>query len=211
MRDRRRDLARHPIRVLNHPTRSKIIEAHEALERFEHSHGHGDGPADALARQAALTVAIIAAFLAIATFLGNESVKDAIQGQTKVSDAHSEKTTFDTQDEIFQSDQALLIVFSQADDKGLATAAKAANKALDSTEKKVPAEQKRLDKKLEENTAEVKHANSQHLLYELAEVLLQIAIVLASVAIIARRRFLLFGGDGVAVVGIVLLVIGFLK
>jgi hypothetical protein len=187
------------------------MEAHEALERFESSHGHDHGAEDGLSRQAALTVAVVAAFLAIATFLGNESVKDAIQGQTKVSDAHAERTTFDTQDEIFQSDQALLIVFSQANDSGLRTSAKAANKALDPLQKKATAEQKRLDKKLEENTKEVSHANSQHLLYELAEVLLQIAIVLASVAIIARRRFLLFGGDGLAAIGVVLLVIGYLK
>ncbi len=156
-------------------------------------------------------MAVVAAFLAIATFLGNESVKEAIQNQTKVSDAHAQLQTFQTQDEIFQSDQALLIVFSQASDSGLRAAAKSANKSLDPLQKKAAVEQKRLDKKLEENTKEVKHANSQHLLYELAEVLLQISIVLASVAIIARRRFLLFGGDGLAAIGVVLLVIGYLK
>jgi hypothetical protein len=32
--------------------------------------------------------------------------------------------------------------------------------------------------------------------------------VLASVAIIAKRRFLLFGGQGVALVGVVILVVG---
>jgi hypothetical protein len=53
------------------------------------------------------------------------------------------------------------------------------------------------------------HANDQHLLYELAAVLLQISIVLASVAIIARRRFLLYGGGGLSVIGVVVLVIGY--
>jgi hypothetical protein len=172
-------------------------------------HGHGDGPHDALSRQAALSVAVVAAFLAIATFLGNESVKDAIQGQTKVSDAHSEQTTFDTQDEIFQSDQALFSVFERASDQGLSATAKAASKALRGTAKKVPAERKRLEEALKENKNEVAQANKQHRDYELAEVLLQIAIVLASVAIIARRRFLLFGGYGLATVGVVILVVGY--
>ncbi|MEA2472562.1 MAG: hypothetical protein QOE06_477 [Thermoleophilaceae bacterium] len=172
-------------------------------------HGHGDGPHDSLSRHAALTVAVVAAFLAIATFLGNESVKEAIQGQTKVSDAHSQQTTFDTQDEIFQSDQALFSVFEQADDQGLSSTSKLASKALRGTAKKVPAERKRLEETLKESKHDVKHANDQHLRYELAEVLLQIAIVLASVAIIARRRFLLFGGHGLAAAGIVVLVVGY--
>jgi hypothetical protein len=191
------------------------MEAHESLERFEkahgHGHGHDDGEHEGLSRHAALTVAVVAAFLAIATFLGNESVKEAIQGQTKVSDAHSALTTFDTQLEIFQSDQLILNVFSASSDQGLAKPAAAGLKELGKAAKEVPAEQKRHQKDVAENKKEVAHANSQHLLYELAEVLLQIAIVLASVAIIARRRFLLFGGDALAAVGIVILIVGYAK
>ena len=101
-------------------------------------------------------------------------------------------------------------MFTNANDSGLARTAKAANKSLDSLAKKVPAEQRRLADVVKENKKDVKHANDQHLLYELAEVLLQIAIVLASVAIIARRRFLLLGGRGIAAAGVVILVVGFL-
>ena len=146
--------------------------------------------------------------MAIATFLGNESVKEAIQGQTKVSDATTQLTAFDTQDLIFQSLQGQMSVFSNADDKGLATTAKAVNKEFDKLAKQVPREEARKQDVVKENKAEVKHANKQHLLYELAEVLLQIAIVLASVAIVARRRFLLHGSRGLAVVGVVILIIG---
>jgi hypothetical protein len=51
------------------------MEAHEALERFEklheqeEEHEHGGEAPGGLARQAALMVAVVAAFLAIATFL----------------------------------------------------------------------------------------------------------------------------------------------
>jgi hypothetical protein len=186
------------------------MEAHESLERFEKVHGHGHGDeADRLSRHAALTVAVVAAFLAIATFLGNESVKDAIQNQTKVSDAHAQRTTFDTQLEIFQSDRAILAVFTGSQDSGLAKPAAAGLKQFEKSLKDIPVEQKRLDEVVKESRTEVSHANDQHLLYELAEVLLQIAIVLASVAIIARRRFLLFGGHALALVGVVILVVGF--
>lgn len=152
---------------------------------------------------------MVAAFLAIATFLGNESVKEAIQGQTKVSDAHAEQTTFDTQDEIFQFGLLNLTVFSEASDPTVKAGAKAGIKSLNKAAEGIPEERKRLEERLSENKKEVSQANDQHLLYELAEVLLQIAIVLASVAIIARRRFLLFGSDALAVVGVVILVIGY--
>ena len=193
------------------------MEAHEALERFEklheqeEEHEHGGEAPGGLARQAALMVAVVAAFLAIATFLGNESVKDAIQGQTKVSDAHSQQATFETQDLVFQSDQSLFIVMSHASDSGLARTAKAANKSLTGIAKQVPGQERSLQKTLNGDKTDVSHANNQHLLYEIAEVLLQIAIVLASVAIIARRRFLLLGGGGLSAVGVVILVAGYLS
>jgi hypothetical protein len=187
------------------------MEAHESLERFEKAHGHGhDGPQEGLARQAALSVAVVAAFLAIATFLGNESVKEAIQGETKVAEASTHKDNFETQDAVFEVTGLLITVYENADDRGLATTSKKVNKALNSFSKKIATEQTRLTEDVREHKKEVAHANDQHLRYELAEVLLQIAIVLASVAIIARRRLLLIGGDVVAAVGVVILVLGYL-
>ncbi len=184
------------------------MEAHEALEKFEavEEHAHGTG----LTRLAALTVAIVAAFLAVSTFLGNEAAQDGVQGQTKAANAETVANIFDTQDLIFQSDQALLLVFGNSGDKSLAATAAAGTKSLDSIAKKVPAERKELARKTDEARSDVAHANDQHRLYEIAEVLLQIAIVLASVAIIATRRFLLHGGQAVAVAGAVVLVIGYL-
>jgi hypothetical protein len=51
-------------------------------------------------------------------------------------------------------------------------------------------------------------ADNQHLLYELAQVGLQLAIVLAGIAIIARRRWLLAGGGLAATAGTALLIAG---
>ncbi|HYY73993.1 MAG TPA: DUF4337 family protein, partial [Solirubrobacterales bacterium] len=53
-------------------------------------------------------------------------------------------------------------------------------------------------------------ANTQHVLYELAEVGLEVGIVLASISIIARRRWLLGVGGATASAGVVLLVVGLL-
>jgi hypothetical protein len=57
---------------------------------------------------------------------------------------------------------------------------------------------------------EVDHANTQHIDYELAEVGLQVGIVLASVSIIARRRWLLGAAGAAATAGVVLLLVGLL-
>jgi hypothetical protein len=186
------------------------MEAHEAFERFEKTHGHG-GEEDEreLARTAAFMVAVIAAFLAIATFLGNESNKEAIQQRTMQSDAAADIATFETQELIYNSDLVLLGPLATSQDSGIVATAKDEIKTIAPAQKQLPAEKKKTDEKLKEAKKEVKHANDQHLLYELAAVLLQISIVLASVAIIARRRFLLYGGGGLSAVGIVVLVIGY--
>ena len=55
---------------------------------------------------------------------------------------------------------------------------------------------------------EVEHANTQHVDYELAEVGLEVGIVLASVSIIVRRRWLLGIAGAAASAGVVLLVVG---
>jgi hypothetical protein len=104
-----------------------------------------------------------------------------------------------------------LIVMSHASDAGLARTAKAVGKSLNGLAKHVPGQERRLQKALTDDKNDVSHANRQHLLYEIAEVFLQIAIVLASVAIIARRRFLLVGGGGLSIVGVVILIVGFVS
>ena len=65
----------------------------------------------------------------------------------------------------------------------------------------------RLAEEIHAHEHEVDHANTQHVDYELAEVGLQVGIVLASVSIIARRRWLL---GAAATAGVVLLLAGLL-
>src|ERR1700742_2644212 len=67
------------------------MEAHRSVERFEHGHRAESGELDtpAFARQAALIVAVMAALLALATFLSNEAVKEVITGETHRADTSS--------------------------------------------------------------------------------------------------------------------------
>jgi hypothetical protein len=186
------------------------MEAHEAFERFEKSHetGHGGSHEVSFASQAALGVAILAAFLAVATFLANEAIKEAIQGQTKVADASSKIQSANTQSEIAHLNAAVI--------ESLAAQGGPPAKALDKIGTDLEHQTKtQIDPLSEEATKErdkehknVAHANDQHLRYELAEVGLQIGIVLASVSIIARRRWLLWGGGAMGTIGVVILGIG---
>jgi hypothetical protein len=71
----------------------------------------------------------------------------------------------------------------------------------------VPAD-KALVEEMHHDEEHVDHYNDKHLLYELAEVALEVGIVLSTVSIIAHRRWLLGGGIGVGLVGAILLVAG---
>ncbi len=65
-----------------------------------------------------------------------------------------------------------------------------------------------LTEEIHHDATHVDHYNDKHLLYELAEVALEVGIVLATVSIIAHRRWLLTTGGAVGIVGAVLLVVG---
>src|SRR3954454_5683767 len=123
------------------------MEAHEAHERFErihHATSHG-GEEPSFTMRAALTVAVLAAFLAVATFLTNETVKDAIQNQTKAADAHAQATSFETQQETALLNGAILRAQSVSRDAGMAKASKAGADELDKHTTEFEAAAKELD------------------------------------------------------------------
>jgi hypothetical protein len=189
------------------------MEAREAFERYERSHhaaGEG-GTEPSFTMRAAVTVAVLAAFLAIATFLVNEAVKEAIQNETKAAEADSQFNSFQTQSEMALLDGAILRSLSISADRGVAVASKAGADELDKHTKEFNQAAAELKTEASDRRAEVDHANDQHLIYELAVVGLQIAIVLASVSIIARRRFLLTGSWAVGVAGVIVLMIGIVR
>ena len=71
-----------------------LLEAHRSYERFEQGHRLVAGGEDACGphygRNAAMVVAVMAAFLAIATFLSNEAVKHVITGETHRADTSAQ-------------------------------------------------------------------------------------------------------------------------
>jgi hypothetical protein len=188
------------------------MEAHRSYERFEQGHQAAGGDwhgGPHYARYAAMVVAVIAAFLAVATFLANEAVKEVITGETHRADSSAQLESNTLKIEINKGNATLL--------KVLGTGGPAEREAAAATrahEAKVVQELEPADAELEHEIAdhetEIGHANTQHLDYELAEVGLEVGIVLASVSIIAQRRWLLGLAGAAATAGIVLVGAGLL-
>jgi hypothetical protein len=189
------------------------VEAHRSYERFEQGHEVGTGAGghvgEHYGRNAALAVAVMAAFLAIATFLSNEAVKEVITGETHRADAAARLESNRVKIDLAEGNSTMLRVLGA----GSARARQAAVEA-DRHEARIAGELRPADTHLSEEIAhhgdDVDHANVQHIDYELAEVGLQVGIVLASVSIIARRRWLLGAAGAAATAGVLLLLVGLL-
>jgi hypothetical protein len=191
------------------------MKAHDAVETF-HKVAEGQGaesqaqgiPArDALPVRAAVVVALLAAFLAIATFLSNESVKAVITGETKAADTNARLETNNVKDLLASSNSTLLRVVGAGSPKEAVAVAKA--EALETRIKRqlIPIDGA-LRAKIASDVEQRNRADSQHVLYELSETALQIGIVLAGISILARRHWLLAGGGLGGLAGIVLLLAG---
>ena len=149
----------------------------------------------------------MAALLAIATFLSNEAVKEVITGETHRADTSSRLETNQLKIDVAGGNATLLRVLADGPRRE-AQAAKAAGVHERRIEKELAPADHALTEEMHHDEEHVDHYNSKHLLYELAEVALEVGIVLSTVSIIAHRRWLLGGGVAVGIVGAVLLVAG---
>ena len=192
------------------------MKAHDAVETFHKVAGGGEDAdsqaegiqvRDPIAVRAAVVVAVLAGFLAIATFLSNESVKAVITGETKAADTSARLETNNVKDLLASSNSTLLRVVGAGNPKEAVAVAKA--EALETRIKTqlVPIEGA-LRAKIATDAEQRNRADSQHVVYELSETALQIGIVLAGISILARRDWLLAGGGLVGVAGILLLLAG---
>ncbi len=186
------------------------MESHEALERFEkvvegHEESHGEG--GNLARNAALVVAVFAAFLAIATFLGNEAATEVVTGETKGADTQAQFDANDVKTIVASSDAVLLRVVGSGNPKE-ATAVAKAEELESRLQTELTPTDRRLSSEINADDTDRTRANHRHLLFALAEVGLQVGIVLAGISILARREWLLAGGAALGVAGIGFLIAG---
>ncbi|MGN6168786.1 MAG: DUF4337 family protein [Solirubrobacteraceae bacterium] len=172
------------------------MESHEALERFEkvvQGHEESGGEGGKLARAAAIVVAVLAAFLAVATYLGNQATTKVITDETKGADTQAKLQANDVKTIVAGSNAVLLRVVGIGNPKEATAVAKA-----EELESRVQTDLKptdeRLSAKIDADEADRSRAESRHKLYAVSEVGLQVAIVLAGISILVRREWLLACG-----------------
>ena len=183
------------------------MPAHRSVERFEHGHHGGEPATPGFARQAALIVAVMAALLAIATFLSNEAVKEVITGETNRADTSSRLESNQLKIDVAGGNSTMLRVLGDGAKVEAQAAAAALAHEAHIRKELLPADHA-LTEEMHHDEQHVDHYNSKHLLDELAEVALEVGIVLSTVSIIAHRRWLLGTGAAVGVVGAILLIAG---
>src|SRR3954451_7735358 len=100
--------------------------AHESFQGFEDI---AHDSFDSLSRTAALVVAVLSVFLAVAMFLSNEAIKEAITGETKVADTSAVMEANEVKTIIAESNAQILHVVAVG--SPLARHANATAQALD--------------------------------------------------------------------------------
>ncbi len=186
------------------------MESHEALERFEkvvEGHEKSGGEGDKLARAAAAVVAVLAAFLAIATYLGNQATTGVITDETRGADTQAQFDANDIKTIVASSDAVLLRVVGTDNPKEATAVAKAEELESRAQAELNPADQ-RLAAKVATDEADRGRAEQRHKRYAVSEVALQVAIVLAGISILARKQWLLAGGGLLGAAGVGFLIAG---
>ncbi|HEY1853976.1 MAG TPA: DUF4337 family protein [Solirubrobacterales bacterium] len=176
------------------------MEAHRSYERFERSTEAAGDRHPRHATTAAFAVAVMAALLAISAFLANEAVKEVITGETHRADATARLESNLLKTDLAEGNADLLRVLDAG--KGLRARAAAEARGREArVERELEPADANLHHEISDDEHHVESSDEKHLAYELAEVGLEVGIVLASVSIIIRRRWLLGIGSVIGAAG----------
>jgi Domain of unknown function (DUF4337) len=152
-------------------------------------------------------VAVLAAMLAAAAFLANEAIKEVITGETRAADDSARLEANDVKTTIAAANSILLRVVASGNPRE-AQAAQTAQALESRIQTELAPVQRRLSARIRAERTAREHADARHLVYELAEVGLQVGIVLAGISILSGRRWLLVAGGLSGALGVVLLAVG---
>ncbi len=174
-------------------------EAMENAERARELSAHGEG----FGRRVAVLVAVLAALLAIATVLANHASDDAILSQERATDTFNEYQADSIKEKLSADAAAILRLLGAGNGAAAAQAADLERTAASEAAKRGP-----LLPRAQSFEAARDRAEHRHHGFQLGEASLQIAIVLASVSIVARSRPLVWGSVGLGLLGAALVIDG---
>jgi hypothetical protein len=177
------------------------VETREALEHVEQAE-EAEQRREDFGRRAAVVVSVLAALLAIASLAGSRASTEAILAQARASDTYNEYQANSLKRHINLDDATQLRILA-----GGTSAEAAANTQADSLEQAVADKYQPAQDQLLPVAQDFEHdrdvAESRHRGFQSAEAAFQLGIVLSSISIVARARWLL--GVGAALGGIGLL------
>jgi hypothetical protein len=183
------------------------VETREAIERAHEAHK--------IAREGAIsekigaaTVAVLAAILALAAVFGRRSVAELLLAQEQASSAGSVAESNAIKERINANTLLLLSVWG-ADPETQAAAGEATaalQRDIAQTFQPEEARQAELQKRLDE---ERDTAHRRYESFELSETASQLAVVFATIAIVASSLRLFWVAGGLGLIGLILLIDGF--
>jgi len=177
------------------------MEANEVHEMHEHAeHVHEDKGL----LPVSLSMAILAVLVALVTMLGHRSHTEEVLLQGKVTDQWSYYQAKNTQNALAEQSLATLSFIAQGD-KG-----EAAKKKLEAKVEKYAEKLPELEKEARALEAERDLTEKRATFYDIAETLLEAALVATSITLLTRQRFYWFSGIALAIVGAVVSVYGLL-
>jgi hypothetical protein len=176
------------------------VESREAVERFEKAEELATAR-ESFGKRTAVLVAVLAAMLAIAGLGANRAQEEVLLAQVQASDTWNEYQANSLKKHINEDVAMSLTKQGFTDD---------AKKLLSANDTKYIPRQKELMPKAHtlEHARDIAH--ERHNSYQVAEAAFQLAIVLCSIAIVARALWLVFAGAGLGIVGLLALLNGFL-
>src|SRR5437868_6455411 len=145
----------------------------------------------------------MAALLAIASLAGSRASTEAILSQAKATDAYNEYQANSLKRHVNLDDAAQLRILATGSPAQAAAEQQAA--ALEQAVKdKYQPTQDELLPKAQDLEHERDLAESRHRGFQTSEAAFQLGIVLSSISIVARARWLLLAGTGLGVIGLLL-------
>jgi len=178
------------------------LETREVLEHVEQAEVAAERQENA-GRNAAVVVSVMAALLAIASLAGSRASTEAILAQAKASDTWNEFQANSLKRHVNLDDAAQLRIVTAGGPAAAQGEQRAAALEQAVADKYQPA-QDDLMPKAQELEHERDVAEARHRGFQTSEAAFQIGIVLSSISIVARARWLLLVGGGLGVVGIAL-------
>ena len=177
------------------------------VEEAEHAAHAAHNPFD---RRVALSMAIVAAALASVTLLSHRSHNEVTVLKTEESDQWSYFQAKKNRGYMYGADAELLEATSkEAPNSEAATKTEKIIKKWKDNEKKYEEETKELEKKAKELNHEGHMAHLSSNFFDLGELGIEIALVLCSVALLAKRKAFWLTGIAVGALGFIVAMGGF--